>query len=301
MNTPDPFIRALTGDETEQTVTVVRTFRASPAEVWDAITTPERIARWYGTIDGPPPRRPGDAFEVDLGGGMVRRAVLETCDAPAGLTYTWWSGDDDPGLVRIRLDAVDDGTRVTVRHDRLRPHRMPQYGGGWEHNLVALAEVVGGPAEQEVAGDVRGRAWELLRAHAMRTELRIDAPVHEVWDAWADADALAAWWWTHWDDVEVEADVRPGGRYRIEASRHGIAVSGEYLVVEPARRLAFTWVWIDDDGASRDEAVDVAFAESGGGTTIVVRHTGPWDDDAPADAYRQGWDFVLAELSRRFA
>ena len=94
----------------------------------------------------------------------------------------------------------------------------------------------------------------------------------------------------------IEADVRPGGAYRIEASRHGIAVSGEYLVVEPERRLAFTWVWIDDDGASRDEAVDVAFARAGGGTPYRVRHTGPWDDDAPADSYRQGWEFVLAEL-----
>ncbi|WP_127472719.1 SRPBCC family protein [Microbacterium sulfonylureivorans] len=298
MNAADPFVRALTGDGSAQAITLIRTFRAPVAEVWDAITAPERIARWYGTITGPTPSRPGDSFMVDLGGGMLRRAVLESCDAPQGLTYTWWSGDDDPGLVRIRLDPDGAGTRLTVQHDRLRPHRMLQYGEGWEQNLVALAEVVG--AQVEDAGGRAPRRWELLRAHPLVLERVIEAPVRAVWDAWAGADGLSAWWWNHWDDVAIVADVRPGGRYRIEASRHGIAVSGEYLAVEPERRLAFTWVWSDADGDSRDEAVDVAFEATGdGATAVTVRHTGPWDDDAPADSYRQGWDFVLAELAGR--
>lgn len=302
MNAEDPFVRALTGDEAEQTVTVSRSYRAPIADVWHAMTTPERIARWYGEIVGPPPRRAGDGFEVDLGGGMVRRAVLQGCEAPTALTYTWWSGDDDPGLVRIRLDAIGDAeTRLTVQHDRLRPHRMLAYGGGWEHNLVALAGVAGAPAEPDVSGEVRGRRWELLRSHPLGVELSIDAPVDEVWDAWADADGLASWWWTHWDDVSVAADVRPGGHYRIEAPRHGIAVEGEYLVVEPGVRLAFTWIWIDEEGATRDEAVDVTFRESDGGTIVAVRHTGPWADGAPAESYRQGWEFVLGGLARRFA
>lgn len=302
MNAEDPFIRALTGDEEEQTITVSRSYRAPIVEVWDALTTPERVARWYGAVVGPQPRRAGDGFEVDLGGGMVRRAVLEECDAPSALTYTWWSGDDDPGLVRIRLDAIGDAeTRLTVQHDRLRPHRMLGYGGGWEHNLVSLAAVVGAPAEPEVAGEVRGRRWELLRSHPLRMELSIDAPVERVWDAWADADSLATWWWTHWDDVSVEADVRPGGRYRIVASRHGISIEGDFLVVDPGARLAFTWVWTDEEEPTRDEAVDVTFRRSGGATIVAVRHTGPWDDDAPADSYRQGWEFVLGALARRLA
>ena len=69
--------------------------------------------------------------------------------------------------------------------------------------------------------------------------------------------------------------------------------------VEPRRRLAFTWVWADDDPATRDEAVDVTFRETERGTTVSVRHTGPWDSDAPAESYRQGWEFVLSELARR--
>jgi uncharacterized protein YndB with AHSA1/START domain len=299
MTAEDGFVRALTGDAEEQTVTLVRSYRSPIGEVWNALTSPERIARWYGTIVGPVPRVAGDAFQVDIGGGMVRRAVLEGCEAPAGLTYTWWSGDDDPGLVQIRLEGIGDETRVSVQHDRLRPHRTIQYGAGWEQNLVALAGVVGAPSAGEVPTAARPERWEALRAHPLHLEFEIDAPVAAVWDAWSSADALAEWWWNHWPDVTIAADVRPGGEYRFDAPEHGFTVSGEYLVVEPRRRLAFTWVWTDKDGALRDEAVDVAFRETATGTALVIRHTGPWAESGPAESYRQGWEFVLAELARR--
>jgi uncharacterized protein YndB with AHSA1/START domain len=300
MNTADPFIRALTGDEGEQTVTLVRSYPAAAADVWNALTTPERIARWYGTIVGTPPRAVGDEFEVEIGEGMVRRALLESCAAPSGLSYTWWSGDGDPGLVTIRLDAIaEDETRLTVQHDRLRPHRMTQYGGGWEQNLVALAGVLGaaGESDGEEDGDARISRWELLGGRPLDVRLAIDAPVERVWRAWSSAEGLSSWWWAHWGDVAVAADVRVGGGYRMEAPGHGVAVAGEYLVVEPEHRLAFTWIWTDDEGETRDEAVDVVFAAAGSGTVVSVRHTGPWSDGSAADAYRQGWEFVLAQLA----
>lgn len=299
MNSEDPFVRALTGDEGEQTITLIRRFRAPVADVWSALTTAERIARWYGTITGPAPAKVGDRFEVDIGGGAVRRALLEECRAPVALAYTWWSGDDDPGLVRIRLEAVGDETRMSVQHDRLRPHRMVQYGGGWEENLVALAAAVGAPGEAGVPAAERSGHWQQLQEHPLRLEFAIEAPVAAVWDAWSSADALATWWWNHWADVTISAEVRPGGEYRIDAPEHGFMVSGEYLVVDPRRRLAFTWVWTDEDGALRDEAVDVTFRETQSGTALVIRHTGPWGTDGPAESYRQGWEFVLAELARR--
>ena len=300
MNTADPFTRALTGDEGEQTVTLVRRYPAAAADVWNALTTPERIARWYGTIVGTPPRAVGDEFEVEIGEGMVRRALLESCAAPSGLSYTWWSGDGDPGLVTIRLDAIaDDATRLTVQHDRLRPHRMTQYGGGWEQNLVALAGVLGAAGEGggEADGEARVGRWKLLGGRPLDVRLAIDAPVERVWRAWSSAEGLSAWWWAHWGDVAVAADVRVGGAYRIESAGHGVAVAGEYLVVEPERRLAFTWRWTDEEGETRDEAVEVRFTAADAGTVVSVRHTGPWQDEAPVDAYRQGWEFVLTQLA----
>ncbi|GAA1935084.1 hypothetical protein GCM10009775_28740 [Microbacterium aoyamense] len=287
----DPIVRALTGDAAQQTVSLAREYRAAPAEVWHAITTPERIARILGALTGPVPTAPGDVFHIDIGGERVRRAELMKCAAPYELAYTWWSGDDDPGSVRIRLTPTGDGTRVTITHDRLRPHWTGGYGAGWEASLAALAEVLGSPAAIAPAAD-----WSLLQERPLELTLRMEAPRDRVWDAWTTSSGLATWWWSHWTGVEIIADVRVGGAYRFAAPAQGMAVAGEYLVVDPLERLAFTWVWSDDDGVSVDEAVEVMFAEDAGGTALTVRHTGPWPSDEPVESYRQGWEFVLGAL-----
>jgi len=297
----DPFIRALTGDDEQLSVTLVRRYETPIDDLWRALTDPDRVARWYGTIVGPVPRGPGDGFRVDIGGSAIRRARLEACDAPRALEYTWWSGDDDRGLVRVRLEPAGEGaTELTVHHDRLRPHRLVGYGAGWEGNLEALAALMSG-SEDETDAATRVARWELLRSRPLEIEVNLDAPVARVWQAWASADGLSRWWWTHWDDVSITADVRVGGDYRIEAPGVGMSVVGRFVDVAPERRLAFTWMWTDADGASRDEAVDVTFERAEGGTRLVVRHTGPWTDDAPAESYRQGWHFVLGELARAAA
>lgn len=297
MTTTDTRIRALTGDPEQQTVSLVRRYRAAPADVWHAITTPERIARVLGAIRGPMPAAPGDEFHVEMGPDRVRRAQLIRCDAPRSLEYIWWSADDDPGTVRIRLTPVGDETELSVTHDRLRPHWMTGYGAGWEVSLTALAEVLGEPAVPGAPPE----HWELLRARPLAITARLDAPIGRVWDAWTTEAGLASWWWSHWSDVEVSADPRVGGAYRFAAPEKGMAVSGEYLVVDPQRRLAFTWTWSDDDGASVDEAVDVTFADDAGGTLLTIRHTGPWESDAPVESYRQGWQFVVASLQSAIA
>ena len=56
MNAADPFVRALTGDQEHLTVSLIRSYRATVAELWDAITSPERIAR-AGTARSPVPCR----------------------------------------------------------------------------------------------------------------------------------------------------------------------------------------------------------------------------------------------------
>lgn len=293
----DPMVRALTGDAAQQTVSLAREYRATPEEVWHAITTRERIARVLGTVTGPMPTAAGDVFHVDIGGGRVRRAELVSCDAPRALSYVWWSGDDDPGSVRIRLTATDAGTRVSITHDRLRPHWTGGYGAGWEASLAALADVLGAASAPTPAAD-----WTLMQQRPLEMTARMDAPRERVWQAWATEHGLATWWWSHWSDVEIAADVRVGGKYRFAAPAHGMAVAGEYLVVEPLERLAFTWVWTDDDGASADEAVEVTVADdAAGGTVLTVRHTGPWATDEPVESYRQGWEFVLSALERAFA
>lgn len=137
------------------------------------------------------------------------------------------------------------------------------------------------------------------------TSLQLDrvvaaAPV-DVWRAWTTADGLATWWWHTWPDTRYAVDAAVGGHYRIEAADHGIGVRGEYRVLQPPHRLAFSWIWFDhEDGTTVDgpvEEVEVTFEADGTGTRVRVRHTGPWSTPEPVENYHRGWDFVLDALA----
>src|SRR5581483_10961156 len=74
----------------------------------------------------------------------------------------------------------------------------------------------------------------------------IAAPVERVFRAITDPRELKEWWGSPetYKADRWEADLRPGGAWRVDgrsAAGKPYAVYGEYLVVEPPRRLVLTW------------------------------------------------------------
>jgi uncharacterized protein YndB with AHSA1/START domain len=135
----------------------------------------------------------------------------------------------------------------------------------------------------------------------MNPELRIDrliaSTAKAVWDAWTTEAGLARWWWAGWDDTVYEVDLRVGGSYRITAPTAGIAVGGEYLELDPLRRISMTWVWSDADGVGPVEHVVVELQPDGSSTNVRVHHTGPWTSAETASNYLEGWHHVLDRLA----
>lgn len=125
----------------------------------------------------------------------------------------------------------------------------------------------------------------------------VDAPPTSVWQAWTTEEGLARWWWAGWSDTTHRVDLRVGGGYRFASPTAGIAVHGEYLLVEPPQRIEMTWIWSDDGEPGPTEHVSVELEPNGAGTTVRVRHTGPWTSASAADDYRDGWHHVLARLA----
>ncbi|GAA4056397.1 hypothetical protein GCM10023065_01290 [Microbacterium laevaniformans] len=78
-------------------------------------------------------------------------------------------------------------------------------------------------------------------------------------------------------------------------------MQGNYLAVDAPSHLAYTWAWRDDDGEMPDEAVDMRLDAVDGGTRVMILHSGPWPDDAPAESYRHGWIFTLGQLEEALA
>ena len=305
MNAEDPFVRALTGDDAEQSVTLVRHYRAPITAVWNAFTTPARIARWYGTITGSRCRAPsatdspwtsarGWSASAEL--GELRRARSPWPTRGGRATTTRASSSC------VSSRSADDETRLSVQHDRLRPHRHgavrrrvgAEPRGSRRSRRRRRRRIRGAPP---MPAPSAGSTCERTRCASRCRSSSRRPGVGGVVDR-RSARGLVVESLGRRDDRRRHP--RRAASYRIDAARaRDRRRRGSTSSSSPERRLAFTWIWTDEDGASRDEAVDVTFRERAGGTDVVVRHTGPWDSDAPADSYRQGWEFVLAELARR--
>jgi uncharacterized protein YndB with AHSA1/START domain len=130
-------------------VTLSRRYQADVEDVWDAITTPERIARWFLPVSGD--LREGGTYQLEgNAGGEIR-----VCDPPRHLLLTWIFGEppgpEDSSMVGVRL-APDDagGTVLTLEHVAVFPPEMwDRYGPGavgvgWDLALIGLAAHLAG-------------------------------------------------------------------------------------------------------------------------------------------------------------
>ena len=125
-----------------------------------------------------------------------------------------------------------------------------------------------------------------------RVQRVVAKPVEEVWTAFTDADALAAWFWPPRFQATVEVDLRVGGAYRIASVPAGMAVSGEFTEVEAPGRLVQTWRW---DGEDEETLVTMTFLPVDGGTGITILHE-RFADPEQAAQNELGWNSCLDRL-----
>ncbi len=126
----------------------------------------------------------------------------------------------------------------------------------------------------------------------------VAASPERVFEAWVDAERLAAWWWPQLAGTTYDVDARPGGTFRIHSPAIGATVTGVYTEVAPPGRLAFTWTWKDEGEpeAVLEDTVTVTFVPEGGGTLVTVAHTST--AHVPGGGAEQGWNDVMDRLAR---
>lgn len=298
-----PTTRALVGTATQPELVFRRSYRATPADVMQACTDPERLARWFGAIHGTAVAV-GDRFTVDLGGGEADTATCQVLRCEEDSVSVSWAWQDEPlSTLTARVRSDGDGlTELTLQHALAQPDHLAGYGGGWEQLLQSLARSLDdaapdSPEDAEVEAGA-ARAWRVIGHGPIELVQDVAAPRERVWSAFTTAEGLTSWWWRHWEGVSIAVDARVGGAYRMDAPAQGITISGRFLVVDPPSRLALSWVWQDDDGATADEAVDIRLVADGTGTRVHLRHSGPWPEGSTsAESYRQGWEFTLGQLA----
>ncbi|MEM7283986.1 MAG: SRPBCC family protein, partial [Pseudomonadota bacterium] len=117
-----------------------RHYTTHPEDLWDAITNPHRIVRWFLPITGDLKQNGHYKFEGHAGGKII------DCVAPKKMELTWEYGDN-VSWIRINLQAEGDGTRLTLEHlmpkdaqaeDHWKSYGPGATGVGWELAFLAL-------------------------------------------------------------------------------------------------------------------------------------------------------------------
>jgi uncharacterized protein YndB with AHSA1/START domain len=142
-----------------------------------------------------------------------------------------------------------------------------------------------------------------LVPHTVTVSRIVAASPAAIYAAWTEPDQMRRWYAT-----VVDADVRVGGRYRIELHEDDGSVNrftGEYLELEPHARIAFTFTHHSQTPEERisDETVSVTFREiEPGRTEVAVTNswTGPEFEPSYYDDLRSGWEEWVNRLEKMF-
>jgi uncharacterized protein YndB with AHSA1/START domain len=144
--------------------------------------------------------------------------------------------------------------------------------------------------------DSQARAIADVSAGLILATVTIAASPERVFHALTDPAELPRWWGSDelYRTTSHVADVRPGGRWRSEgrgSDGKPFAVEGEYLEVDPPRRLVMTWRpdW-DEGDATR---VTYLLEPTAHGTKLTLRHEGFGERAQSCSNHALGWPHVF--------
>ena len=144
------------------------------------------------------------------------------------------------------------------------------------------------------------RAVADLAEGSILATVEIAAPPQRVFQALASREVTS--WWVRpgfFDTREWTGDVRVGGRWRASGIGRGkpYALEGEFLEIDPPRKLVHTWHPV----GSPEPPSTVAYLlePTATGTRITLRHTGVTSRDGTM-GNAMGWETSFAALAKAF-
>jgi uncharacterized protein YndB with AHSA1/START domain len=132
---------------TARVVVATRTYDTSVEDLWAAITSAERIPRWFLPIEGDLRLGGKYQFKGNAGGTITR------CEPPLELAATWEFGGG-VSWVEVSLRPDGDGARLELKHMAYPEAHWEQFGAGavgigWELGLMGLGIHIANPNATE--------------------------------------------------------------------------------------------------------------------------------------------------------
>lgn len=124
-------------------------------------------------------------------------------------------------------------------------------------------------------------------------ELVIDASPETVWELLVDPEQAVTWM-----GMSASFDVRPGGMYRVEVIP-GHTARGEFVEIDPPRRLVHTFGWEPESGSivgAGSSTIEYELLPDGDGTLLRFTHRNLPNAEAVA-SHAHGWGHYLERLA----
>lgn len=129
-------------DDAEARLTFDRRYPTDAADLWDAVTAPERLARWFTKVSGDLSQ--GGTFTIHFDDGDAPECRVETCEP--GKAFSWsWPHQGATSLIEVSVTPDDGGARLFLVHTRLSTIQAPEYGAGWQAFVRSLDSYLGHP------------------------------------------------------------------------------------------------------------------------------------------------------------
>ena len=134
-----------------------------------------------------------------------------------------------------------------------------------------------------------------------------DAPRELVWLAWTKPEMTVRWWGpVEWPVARVTQDLRVGGEWsavlKSAVSEETLWQGGVYQLVEPPRRLVFTFTWGEghEDGPAVETLVSIELTALSNEQTLMEFTQSGLKSAASAVGHRHGWTSSFDRLDTWF-
>jgi uncharacterized protein YndB with AHSA1/START domain len=133
-------------------------------DLWGALTDPDRLAHWFGEVEGE--LSEGGEFRVRIALSGERTGQVQACEPRQRLLLTMRDLDPQPGQpeqteIEAHLIAEGPQTRLVWEERGMPVNLLPAYGAGIQIHVEHLADYISG----RELHDIEGRWNELFPAY----------------------------------------------------------------------------------------------------------------------------------------
>ena len=153
--TAGTLLGTITRNGNDAEATFDRLYATDAADLWRAVTDPERLARWFAPVDGN--LEPGGTFTIRFDDNAVPGCRVTSCDAPKAFAWEWPHATHT-SLVTVAVEPAGEQARLRITHTHLSASSVAGYAAGWDVYVRRLGD--------EVARRPTADTWDADWGHA---------------------------------------------------------------------------------------------------------------------------------------